>query len=157
MSNCYCGASQPFYLCCQQYHQHLNAPTALALMKSRYSAFCVADVAYLEKTQKGDASIGFNQASTASFAESVEWLGLQIIRAYADKQDSNLAYVEFIARYLQDNQILDIHELSEFEFDPTQQRWFYCKGHRPAKKIVIAKNAPCPCQSGKKYKNCHGV
>jgi SEC-C motif-containing protein len=125
-------------------------------MKSRYSAFCVANVDYIEKTQRGDPSIGFNQASTKSFAQSVQWLGLQIVRNFHDKQVENIAYVEFIAWFLQNNQLDSIHELSQFDYDTQLQQWFYCKGLRPTKQIRVANNAPCPCQSGKKYKNCHG-
>lgn len=156
MQNCYCGASKPFQLCCGTYHRQFNAPTALALMKSRYSAFCIANVNYLEKTQRGDANIGFNKDTTKSFAQSVKWLGLQIVRAYADRQHENTAYVEFVARFLDDDHLDEIHELSKFEFDPELKQWFYCKGHRPSTKVRIANNAPCPCHSGKKYKNCHG-
>ncbi len=156
MKQCYCGSGNLFKTCCEAYHQYLNAPTALALMKSRYSAFCVSNINYIELTQRGDASIGFNNASTKEFAESVKWLGLQIIRAYADRSQNNIAYVEFVARFLENNKIETIHELSQFEYDPELNQWFYCKGDRPTKKVTIANNASCPCQSGKKYKNCHG-
>lgn len=156
MTNCYCGSDKPFPSCCETYHQQLNAPTALALMKSRYSAFCEANVDYIEQTQRGEASVGFNRASTKSFAEAVQWLSLQIVRAYTDKQDTNIAYVEFIARFLENDKLEAIHELSQFEYDPELKQWFYCRGYRPTKQIRIANNAPCPCLSGKKYKNCHG-
>ena len=108
------------------------------------------------KKRSGEAGLGFNRASTKLFAESVKWLGLQIIRAYPDKHDANIAYVEFIARFLENDQLQAIHELSEFQFDTELKQWFYCKGYRPSKHIRINNNAPCPCHSGKKYKNCHG-
>lgn len=156
MANCYCGSDKPFSLCCERVHKALNAPSALALMQSRYSAFCVANIDYLQKTQRGDARRGFNRSSTQSFAKSVQWLGLEIVRAYVDKKHANIAYVEFVARFLDKDTLDAIHEHSTFEFDEALGQWFYCKGHRPTKTIAIAKNAPCPCHSGKKYKNCHG-
>ena len=155
MTNCYCGSGKIFQSCCEPYHQNLNAPTALALMKSRYSAYCEANVDYIEQTQQGDANISFNRNSTKAFAESVKWLGLQIVRAYADKQDMSIAYVEFVARFLQANQLESIHELSEFKYDHELKQWFYIKGFKPKKIVRIPNNSLCPCHSGKKYKNCH--
>lgn len=133
MKNCFCGSTKPFAECCQVYHRKLNAPTALALMKSRYSAFCVADINYIEKTQSGSAALAFNAKETKAFAQSVSWRHLHIIRHFNDKQNVHLAYVEFAAYYLETGELKAIHELSCFEFDINTQRWFYTCGNPPNK------------------------
>jgi SEC-C motif-containing protein len=48
---CPCGAGRPYDDCCGRYHRgDAHAPTAEALMRSRYSAFAVGDVDYLRDT-----------------------------------------------------------------------------------------------------------
>jgi SEC-C motif-containing protein len=48
---CPCGAGQSYDDCCGRYHRgEADAPTAETLMRSRYSAFAVGDVAYLGDT-----------------------------------------------------------------------------------------------------------
>ncbi len=45
---CPCGAGPSYALCCGRYHRgEAPAPTAEALMRSRYSAFAVGDTAWL--------------------------------------------------------------------------------------------------------------
>jgi SEC-C motif domain protein len=40
----------PYAACCGRYHHGEAAPTAEALMRSRYAAFAVGDAAYLRRT-----------------------------------------------------------------------------------------------------------
>lgn len=48
---CPCGSALPYDDCCGRLHSAAAAaPTALALMRSRYSAFAVGDQAYLLRT-----------------------------------------------------------------------------------------------------------
>src|SRR5688572_5771300 len=48
---CPCGGLQGYDDCCGRLHRGVaHAPTAEALMRSRYSAFVVGDVAYLRET-----------------------------------------------------------------------------------------------------------
>ena len=50
-NNCYCGSSEPFESCCNLYiNGAQKAPTALALMKSRYSAYATHQADYLLET-----------------------------------------------------------------------------------------------------------
>ncbi|MDY3127933.1 MAG: YchJ family metal-binding protein [Corynebacterium sp.] len=46
-SRCPCGTGLNFGLCCQKYHLGTPAPTALTLMRSRFSAFVTGDEEYL--------------------------------------------------------------------------------------------------------------
>ncbi|WIM68804.1 YchJ family metal-binding protein [Corynebacterium breve] len=47
---CPCGTGLTFNECCEKYHRGANAPTAEALMRSRFSAFVTKDEDYLLRT-----------------------------------------------------------------------------------------------------------
>ncbi|MCL2586471.1 MAG: YchJ family metal-binding protein [Streptosporangiales bacterium] len=47
---CPCGLGDDYDACCGRFHAGAPAPTAEALMRSRYSAFAVGDVDYLKRT-----------------------------------------------------------------------------------------------------------
>ena len=129
-------------------------------MRSRYSAFCLANVDYLDKTMQGKTRLGLKLDETKTWAESVCWLGLEIIETADHPSEQNHAFVEFIARFMIKDKIQFIHERSEFECK--EGKWYYIDGIKPKNKhtpktIKISKNAPCPCNSLKKFKNCHGA
>ena len=55
-----------------------------------------------------------------------------------------------------------LYTLPEWDdvFTPDEQRAFYLeekKSHTVIRADKVGRNEPCPCGSGKKYKNCHGV
>ncbi|WP_240157258.1 YchJ family protein [Pseudonocardia broussonetiae] len=50
MQPCPCGLPATYPACCGRYHAGAAAPTAEALMRSRFSAFAVGDAAYLRET-----------------------------------------------------------------------------------------------------------
>jgi hypothetical protein len=47
---CPCGLGDDYESCCGRFHAGAPAPTAEALMRSRYSAFAVGDAGYLLRT-----------------------------------------------------------------------------------------------------------
>lgn len=127
-------------------------------MRSRYSAFATANIDYIEKTMLGDALNHFNKEEAQKWAQSVLWLGLTIINTDYEPNNPQIGYVEFVARYLENSVMKSIHERSEFHHINGQ--WFYMTGIKPEggpipKTEKIPRNALCPCQSGKKFKNCH--
>jgi SEC-C motif domain protein len=50
MMECPCGLGDDYEACCGRLHAGSPAPTAEALMRSRYSAFAVGDAGYLLRT-----------------------------------------------------------------------------------------------------------
>jgi SEC-C motif-containing protein len=49
-NSCYCGSQNSFESCCAPYiNGFKKAPTALALMKSRYSAYASHQIIYLQQ------------------------------------------------------------------------------------------------------------
>ena len=49
-STCPCGSKKKYKKCCAIYHKGALAPSALALMKSRYSAYAIGNSDYIIKT-----------------------------------------------------------------------------------------------------------
>ncbi len=147
-TTCPCGSNQAYQDCCQAYVDgRLPAPTAEALMRSRYSAYTLANVAYIQRSMSGNAALGFNPIEAKQWASQVEWLGLQVF----DHQsiDANHATVTFAARFKGVDGIHFIHEKSQFERHDDQ--WFYTDGETLP---LPTRNEPCLCGSGKKHKRC---
>jgi SEC-C motif domain protein len=110
-----------FMQCCGGYITDLAtpAPDAESLMRSRYTAFVLADEAYLLATW---------HASTRPAAVAPEpgakWLGLEV----RDRRDvaGNRAEVEFVARYRVAGRAVRLHERSRFVKEAG--RWYYVDG-----------------------------
>ncbi len=157
MNHCPCGLKKNYNSCCGIYHSGTAAPTPKALMRSRYTAYTLTNMDYIQTTMQGKALQGFVAQQTGQWANSVVWLGLEVLSAYQETESKG--FVEFIARFMEGDKIKAIHEISEFHFE--HGRWFYVDGlHQSSVKSrtkIISRNAPCPCRSGKKFKSCHGL
>jgi SEC-C motif-containing protein len=156
MLPCPCGSSNTYENCCGSYIEKKQVPqTPEQLMRSRYTAYSLAKIDHIKHTMKGKALMGFNEPEAQKWAESVTWLGLEVLKA--ESTASDVGFVEFIARFLEHGQIKVIHEVSEFHRE--QGFWFYVDGanqtNPKTNKAQVARNSPCPCGSGKKFKNCH--
>lgn len=154
---CPCGLQ--FYSdCCALYHTGERIPsTPEALMRSRYSAYALANIDYIKKTMQGKALAGFDESNAKAWAESVKWLGLKVINTKHELPDCG--FVEFIARFIEGAKQRSIHEISEFH--RIDARWYYVDGTHPKNQkkslsATLGRNALCPCGSHKKFKNCHG-
>lgn len=159
MSFCPCGSQKNFEQCCDLYINKGYVPEMPEqLMRSRYTAYSLAKVDYIQKTMLGKPLIYFNAQEAQEWAQNVTWVGLKVIQAY--NETSEKGFVEFAASFLEHNQLKAIHELSEFH--KKDNSWFYIDGN-PIKSLdknnrqKIARNSPCPCGNGKKFKNCHGT
>jgi len=124
---CPCRATEPrplaFESCCGRYHAgplHLQAPTAEALMRSRYSAFVRGDLTYLLATWHPDT----RPATLDPDPPGLRWLGLEV-RRHAD-QDADHATVEFVARSKLQGRAHRLHETSRFV--RLDGRWHYLDG-----------------------------
>jgi SEC-C motif-containing protein len=145
---CPCGSSKMYQECCEPYLLNKTlAPTAEALMRSRYTAYTKADIDYIERTMKGPALIQFDKNESKTWANEIEWLGLTVIQA---TQHENRGTVEFVARYKAVHQKHIIHEKSEFILE--NGTWYYTNGITPK----VGRNDACPCGSTKKFKKCCG-
>jgi SEC-C motif-containing protein len=92
---CPCGSNKLYAVCCGRYlEQHEIAPTAEALMRSRYTAYTLLREDYVLSTWH--ASTRPEKLSLADETKT-QWLGLQVKR-HAQADDTH-AQVEFVAKY----------------------------------------------------------
>lgn len=120
---CPCGSGSSYQQCCQLWHQgprRLMAPTAEALMRSRYSAFVLDELQYLLDTWHPDT----RPAQLEPNPPGLKWLGLQV-RQHR-QQDDHHATVEFVARCRQAGRATRLHETSRFIRQ--DGRWLYVDG-----------------------------
>jgi SEC-C motif-containing protein len=97
-SNCPCGAGRPFARCCGPFLGGAPAPTALALMRSRYTAYVRGAIDYLVETQSPETRAGLDRAAIERWSRETRWQGLEIVATErGDAADSD-GIVEFVAR-----------------------------------------------------------
>jgi SEC-C motif-containing protein len=114
------GDALPYEACCGRYHAGPLlglAPSAEALMRSRYSAFVQGRIDYLLATWH--ASTRPLQLETEP--AGLKWLGLELRRRTVI--DADHATVEFVARCKLGGRAERLHEISRFVRDGG--RWFY--------------------------------
>lgn len=156
MTDCPCQSGLPFEVCCGPFLAGTPAPTALALMRSRYTAYARGDVAHLARTLAPEHRAGFDAADVSADMKSTQWVGLEILDTEAGGPDDSTGIVEFVARFQAQGQSRALHERSRFRRDE-KDGWVYVDGEmavQPVKKP--GRNDPCPCGSGKKFKQCCG-
>jgi SEC-C motif-containing protein len=121
-TSCPCGSNQPYAECCARYIEGgTPAPTAEALMRSRYTAYTQLKEDYLLASwhpSTRPAALGLaDEAPT-------KWIGLEVKRH--EQQDGEHAIVEFVARYKVNGRAHRLHEVSRFVQEAG--RWFYVDG-----------------------------
>ena len=119
---CPCGSEKQYADCCGRYVDgHEVAPTAEALMRSRYTAYTLLREDYLLATWHAST-----RPEKLGLAEEppCKWLGLQVKRHLP--KDAQHAIVEFVARYKINGRALRLHEISSFVHE--DGRWYYVDG-----------------------------
>ena len=119
---CPCGLPHSYEDCCGRYTSgNIPAPTAEALMRSRYSAYTLAQEPYLLATWHPSTRPAVLDLNTEPRAK---WLELQVKRH--QQADDSHADVEFIARYKIGGRAYRLHETSRFVREEGQ--WYYLDG-----------------------------
>jgi SEC-C motif-containing protein len=121
-SRCACDSGGSFLACCGPFLAgEAIAPTAVALMRSRYTAFTRNNQVYLQASwhPRTRPAAGSDEASQAP----CQWLGLQVL---SYQQDGDQGTVEFIARYKTGGRAGRLHEVSRFVCEAGQ--WLYLDG-----------------------------
>ena len=161
MAQCPCGAGADFDECCGPVIiGAAPAPTAEALMRSRFTAYVHGDLDHIERTHATEVRDDFNRSAAESTASSVKWVSLEIYHTSDGGADDDTGTVEFAARFRKDGELLVHHERSNFRRE--EGRWVYVDGAmnpkpKPRRVEKVGRNQPCPCGSGKKYKKCCGA
>jgi SEC-C motif domain protein len=157
---CPCGAGRPLDDCCGAIIAGAAAPTAEALMRSRYTAFVVGNIDHIAATHAQAGPDPFDRAHAASIVAEVEWRGLEILAVSAGGAEDETGRVAFKARFRRLGQELVHHEAARFVKE--QGRWVYLDGEinpkgTPRRVVSVGRNDPCPCGSGRKAKKCCGA
>jgi len=160
MKPCPCGSGLAYEECCEPYIKGLKAaPTAEALMRSRYTAYVEHAIDYIVDTCSPDEKDKIDVQQTKNWSERSKWLGLKIISAEKGGAEDADGVVEFEALYETDGLRDKHHEKANFK--KIDGRWLYAEGSVAPQTVVrvgpkVGRNEPCPCGSGKKYKHCCG-
>ncbi|MDM8546465.1 YchJ family metal-binding protein [Candidatus Venteria ishoeyi] len=116
---CLCGTKQSYANCCGLYLDGLKpAPSAEALMRSRYSAYVLKNADYLLKTWHPET-----RPAHLDFSDNPAWLRLKILETLAGQAEAVLGSVHFIAFYKINGQAQKMEENSSFE--KMNGQWFY--------------------------------
>ncbi len=116
---CPCRSGNAYGQCCRPFHRgDAEAPTAEALMRSRYTAFVAGDVDYLLRTWHPET-----RPASLELDSALEWTGLQILRTVRGGETDRAGTVEFRASYRQGGQDRAQQEKSTFVRE--DGRWVY--------------------------------
>ncbi|MBV1920010.1 MAG: YchJ family protein [Pseudomonadales bacterium] len=156
---CPCGSNLSYQECCQPFHSRDKyPPTAEQLMRSRYSAFVKADIAYLLHTRHSSTQSLDNPLLLQQSCQDTTWTNLRIQQCLRGQSNDNQGSVTFSAHYIENNKPGVLTETSRFVKE--DQQWYYldgnhCTSHNPPATLP-GRNEACWCGSGKKFKRCHG-
>lgn len=149
--NCYCQSGLSYEACCKPFHQGQCFPdSAEQLMRSRYCAYVLKDIAYIVHTTVPSQQKLLDQQALLEWAEQTKWCGLEIVShlPHIGKLHSK---VEFNAFFQTDEGIENHHEISLFV--NIDKRWYFVDPTVP----LPTNKQPCICGSGKKFKHCCGI
>jgi len=162
MAPCPCCSNLELDACCGPYLSgEKAAPTAEALMRSRYTAFTTADIDYIRRTRHSRSNADWDEKETTRWATESEWLELEIKKTSLGGESDDTGEVEFIARYIIDDEEEDHHENASFMKE--KGVWYFVDGEAVKPETFVretpkvGRNDPCPCGSGKKFKKCCGA
>ena len=121
-NQCPCGLPEIYERCCGRYVSgQTPAPTAEALMRSRYSAYAKAEGDYLRDTWHPKT-----RPSRVRLDPEQKWIGLSIKDTEAGQLDDAEGVVEFVARFKINGRGHRLRERSRFE--KLEGKWYYLDG-----------------------------
>jgi SEC-C motif-containing protein len=118
---CFCDTGLLFENCCGLYlNNNQKAPSALTLMRSRYSAYAIHNADYLMETTYISERKYYSKSEILRWAVSNKWQKLEIL-SFSENT------VEFKAYFLDsDNKPQTHYEFSTFKFE--NDAWYYVDG-----------------------------
>lgn len=122
---CPCGSGRPYADCCGRYHRGEPAPTAEALMRSRYSAFALGLAPYLLRTWHPST-----RPARVDLDAGITWRRLQIVDVVRGGPDDAAGVVEFRAAYREAFGAAGIVE-ERSRFDRVAGLWLYTGAELP--------------------------
>ena len=152
---CPCGSGLDFALCCEPVITGKRpAANAEQLMRARFTAHVAEHNSFLHHSHY--------ETSLQPFVEDTDTKGLAwtrlVIHSHEPEVKPDLSFVDFTAYYTEGGAEGTLQERSEFQ--RIKGNWYYTKtvrhGPAPVKSAgpKVGRNDPCPCGSGKKFKQC---
>jgi len=123
--SCPCQSQLPYEKCCGQYHKSGgHAPTAEALMRSRYTAYVMGDAQYLFRTWHANTRPTL-QSLKASGPQTL--IGLKILSTQAGGENDKKGMVEFISSRFSPSSLMgEIEQHKEKSlFTRVKDHWVY--------------------------------
>lgn len=127
-ARCPCLSGETYGACCGRFHGGRGtrapfAPTAEALMRSRYAAFAVGDAEYLLATWHPST-----RPADLDLDTDVTWRRLDVLATSAGGPLDQAGVVEFVAHFrsAESRERGSLHEVSSFVREGG--RWFYVDG-----------------------------
>ncbi|MFV8380094.1 SEC-C domain-containing protein [Corynebacterium hindlerae] len=117
-TRCPCGTGLTYGECCAVFHRGKPAPTAEALMRSRYSAFVVHDADYLLRTWSQDT-----RPTELGFDDNITFYRLDVLATTGGGPLDSTGTVDFEAHYRVGKQRGSQREHSRFTRDGGN--WIY--------------------------------
>ncbi|QWX83749.1 Sec-C motif domain protein [Cellulophaga sp. HaHaR_3_176] len=122
--NCPCGSNIKYTDCCKVAHDNITlVETAEQLMRSRYTAFTMANGDYLMNSHHQKTRPIKEKNSIENWAKSVNWIRLEILNKTKGFKSDTEGTVTFNAYYFENGNVEIIHEKSAFEKD--NGNWMY--------------------------------
>lgn len=160
--NCPCGSGKPYAACCEPVILgKVAAATAEILMRARYTAYVMHEIEFIASScvrKEGENDIDMDE--TRKWSEESEWLGLKVHSTKQGGTGDTEGIVEFSATYSRKGMKDEHREVAGFQ--KIDGKWLYAEGQIVTTTVVrsgpkVGRNDPCPCGSGKKYKQCCGA
>lgn len=118
-------------------------------MRSRYSAYTLGLIDYLVATTLPAQQAQLDRRAMGEWSHNSRWLGLTV-----EQEDpattANRTQVTFTARWADPDGSQHSHRECS-DFCKLGERWYFIDPNHP---LDSGRNDPCPCGSGRKFKQC---
>ena len=152
---CPCGTGKTLAECCDPILTgQRKADNAEQLMRSRFTAHVAHNFEHLHRTYLKTSKEPYEPDPDAG---GTNWTRLAI-HSHEPSNKPDFAFVDFTAYYQENDAEQALHEKAEFQ--KIEGTWFYTRAVRQGPPPIrstqakVGRNDPCPCGSGKKYKQC---
>jgi len=127
-STCPCHSGQKYKKCCRPLHSGQKIDDPVRLMRSRYSAYVMHNIDYIEATMHPESqhlqdNIAEWRAGLYYFAEHTDFAGLEIIDSERSLDDLDTGWVTFHAILKNDGEDTSYVERSLFK--KVDGQWLY--------------------------------
>lgn len=118
-------------------------------MRSRYSAYTLELIDYLVATTLPAQQAQLDRQAMTDWSHHSHWLGLTVEQEDAETT-SDRAQVTFTVRWADPDGSQHSHRECS-DFCRLGERWYFIDPNHP---LTAGRNDPCPCGSGRKFKQC---